>query len=157
MTGAPQTASQPTMYPMTKSQTRYVSIVTDILTYTVVLNLFIERGFAIIESFTMSLFTAVVLKIILDIVLWLKARSKAFFGSREGAGYRIAGICVLAAILFLSKFVVLETIHLIFGDYVWLGGFFAVSVLIITLMIARLLLHLVYRRLGQRPTRLDPS
>jgi len=39
--------------------------------------------------------------------------------------------------VFGSKFLVLEAVNLIFGDRVSLGGFFSVTLLIITLLLSR--------------------
>jgi hypothetical protein len=40
-------------------------------------------------------------------------------------------------VLFGSKFVVLEIIHLVFGSRVSLGGFFSVTLLIVLMMLSR--------------------
>ena len=55
------------------------------------------------------------------------------------------------AILFFSKFVVLEVIDIVFGDRVTLGGFLEVLVLVLTMILARLGVAWVYRRLGDPP------
>ena len=52
------------------------------------------------------------------------------------------------AILFLSKFLIIEVTHLVFGEQVKLGGFIEVVVLIIALIAARAAVGVVYRRLG---------
>ncbi|GAA1748773.1 hypothetical protein [Luedemannella helvata] len=44
---------------------------------------------------------------------------------------------LLWVVLFGSKFLVLESVDLVFGDQVSLGGFLSVSVLIIMLLLAR--------------------
>jgi hypothetical protein len=51
-------------------------------------------------------------------------------------------------ILFLSKFVILEAVDILFGDNVELGGFFMVVALIIALMAARAIVQVLYQRLG---------
>lgn len=50
-------------------------------------------------------------------------------------------------ILFLSKFVILEAVDILFGDNVELGGFFMVVALIIALMAARAIVQVLYQRL----------
>lgn len=52
------------------------------------------------------------------------------------AGKAVAGV-LLWAILFGSKFAVLEIVALAFGDRVSLGGFFSVTALILALLLAR--------------------
>ena len=44
---------------------------------------------------------------------------------------------MLWAVLFGSKFLVLEAVNLVFGDSVSLGGFFSVTLLILVLLLAR--------------------
>ncbi|WP_236967025.1 hypothetical protein [Microbacterium aurantiacum] len=50
---------------------------------------------------------------------------------------RTIRIAALVLVLPGSKFLVLELVDLVFGDAVRLGGFFAVTALIIVLMLAR--------------------
>ena len=50
-----------------------------------------------------------------------------WFKRHEGSGWRLLGLVTMFAILFLSKFVILEVIDIVFGDRVTLGGFIEVS------------------------------
>jgi type IV secretory pathway VirB2 component (pilin) len=52
------------------------------------------------------------------------------------------------SILFLSKFVILEAVNVVFGDHVDLGHFIEIVVLILTMLVASALLQFVYRKLG---------
>jgi hypothetical protein len=52
------------------------------------------------------------------------------------------------SILFLSKFVILEAVDIVFGDRVERGGFFMIVILIIAMMVVRAVVELIYRRLG---------
>jgi len=54
---------------------------------------------------------------------------------------------MLWAVLFGSKFLVLEVVALVFGDRVSLGGFFSVTALVIALLLSRA----AVRRLLRRP------
>jgi len=54
---------------------------------------------------------------------------------------------VLWAVLFGSKFLVLEAVNVVFGARVSLGGFFSVTLLILVLLLSRA----AVRRLLQRP------
>lgn len=112
--------------------------IVDVFVYVVVLNLavqFVPQVLA--ESFTLSLLTAVMLKVVLEGVLVVKRRAKARFDAASGAaGKGLAGL-LLWVVLAGSKFVVLKIEDLLFGDRVHLGGFFAVTGLIIVLMLSR--------------------
>lgn len=113
--------------------------VVDLFVYVVVLNLFIEYLPQVLsESFTLTLLTAVLLKIVLELVVaaehWVRAR---FREASKPIGKVVAGIA-LWAVLVGSKFLVLEVTHLVFGGRVRLGGFFSVFLLILALLVSRL-------------------
>lgn len=110
----------------------------DVFVYLVVLGTFIQLFPAVIsESFLLALLTAVLLKVVLEAVLWVKTRLLRGIRSPSGALARTIRIAALVLVLPGSKFLVLELVDLVFGDSVRLGGFFAVTALIITLMLAR--------------------
>ena len=118
--------------------------------YIVVLNLFVEYVPKVVtESFTISIFTAVVLKLLIDAIARLEHRVRDWFKRREGSGWRAFGLVTMFSILFFSKFVVLEVIDIVFGDRVTLGGFIEVALLVLTMILARLGLTWAYRRLGE--------
>ena len=134
---------------VTHAQALFASWVTDVLVYIVVLNLFVEYVPKVItESFTISIFTAVVLKFLIDAIAGLERRVRGWFGEREGKLWRALGVIAVFSILFISKFVVLEIIGIIFGERVYLGGFIEVALLVITMILARRSVTWVYRRLG---------
>jgi hypothetical protein len=121
-------------------------LASDVLVYIMVLNLFVEWAPAVvIESFTTSILTAVALKALLDLIIGFEHRVNAFFKERD---QRVLGILATLAILFLSKFVILEAVDILFGDNVELGGFFMIAALIIALMAARAIVQALYQRLG---------
>jgi hypothetical protein len=53
-------------------------------------------------------------------------------------------------ILFLSKFVILEIVDIVFGDHVELGGFVTVLTLVLVMMITREIVQRIYLGLGRR-------
>jgi len=138
---------------VTRRQQLFASWVSDVLVFIVVLNLFVEyQPKVITESFTISIFTAVVLKLLIDAIAGTEHRVSGWFKRREGSGWRLLGLVTMFAILFFSKFVILEVIDFVFGDRVTLGGFVQVFVLVVTMILARLALTWTYRRLGREAT-----
>ena len=119
----------------------------DVFVYVVVLSLFVEYAPQVIsETFTLSLLTAVLLKGVLEVVLVAKNRVKSRFKDASTlAGKVVAGI-MLWAVLFGSKFLVLEVVALVFGARVRLGGFVSVSLLIIVLLLSRAGVRLLLER-----------
>ncbi len=112
--------------------------VIDVFVYVVVLNLAVEYVPSVLtESFTLSLLTAVLLKVVLELVVVIKGRIVAGFRAADSGPAKIAiglGFWVVAA---GSKFVVLKLEDLLFGDAVSLGGFFSVTLLIVVLLMSR--------------------
>jgi len=147
-------ALQPADFPdvdgprtMTAAQARFLSWTADVLIYTVVLNLFAQYAPGVIaESFSISLATALLLKLLLDATLWLKRQIRVSFGSRDGARWTLLMLAAIWAVLFASKFVIIEATALVFGDSVQLGGFFGIVVLILAMMAARQAMGLIYHR-----------
>ncbi len=110
----------------------------DIFVYVVVLNLAIEYVPSVIsEGFTLSLLTAVLLKLVLEVVLILKTRvidRLRAATTKRGKAAAAASLWVVAA---GSKFVVLELVDVVFGDAVSLGGFIPVTSLVVVLLVSR--------------------
>ncbi len=136
---------------ITRRQEIYISWAKDVLIYILVLNLFVEYSANIvIDSFTISIFTAIVLKILLEIVFKFEHLVGDFFKARPGKVSNFLRIISMWLILFLSKFLILEVIDLIFGEHVELGKFLDVIILVISLMVAREIFDRIYRALGER-------
>lgn len=117
---------------------RWIADAVDVLVYLVVLNLAVAfTPWVISESFLMTLFTAVLLKLVLEVVVLgknaVKARVKA---ARTPIG-KFGSALLLFVVLAGSKFVVIELTYLLFNGTVSLGGFWSVTGLILVLMAAR--------------------
>ena len=137
----------------TQRQLIFFSWTKDVLIYVVVLNLFVEYvEKVVIDSFTISIFTAILLKALLDVILGLEHRVAHFFEARPGKLSKFLRIMSTWIILFLSKFLILEVVDLVFGDHVELGKFVQVLSLVIALMIAREVFQRIYLALGSSQT-----
>lgn len=129
----------------TKSQMVFFSWAKDILIYIIVLNLFVEFSpVVIIDSFTISIFTAILLKILLEIILLFEHKISDIFKENK-----VLKIFIGWLILFSSKFVILELVGIIFGEHVSLGKLLDVILLVITLMLSRQIFRLIYQGLGK--------
>ena len=130
----------------TRKQMIFASWAKDVLIYIIVLNLFVEYNpKIIIDSFTISIFTAVLLKILLEVILKLEHKVSEVFKS-----YKVLRILLVWLILFGSKFLILEVVDMVFGNHVELGKFLDVILLVITLMVAREVIHRIYISLGRK-------
>jgi hypothetical protein len=110
----------------------------DVFVYVVVLNLAIEYVPSVIsESFTLSLLTAVLLKVALEVVLLAKGQILTRLRAATSRGGKLAAAVSLWAVAAGSKLVVLGLVDLVFGDAVSLGGFFSVTLLVLVLLASR--------------------
>ena len=135
---------------MTRNQQRFADWVTDVLVDIVVLNLFVEFvDTVVIDSFWISILTAILMKLMLDTVIGLERRVSRYFAAKEGPINRILRFVSVWAILFLSKFVILEAVNLVFGEHVELGHFVEILLIIVGMLGARAALGAIYRRLGE--------
>ena len=132
-----------------RRQLFFFSWTKDVLIYVVILNLFVEYvDKVVIDSFTISILTAILLKTLLEIILGLEHRVGHFFEGRPGNLAKFLRIMSARIILFLSKFLILEVVDLVFGDHVELGSFVQVLGLVLALMIVREVVQRLYIALG---------
>lgn len=112
--------------------------VIDLFVYVVVLNLAIEYTPSVIsESFTLSLLTAALLKIALEVVILLKSQILTRLRAADTRRAKLAAAVSLWVVAAGSKLVVLELVDLVFGDAVSLGGFVPVTLLVAALLVSR--------------------
>ena len=112
--------------------------VIDLFVYVVVLNLAIEYTPSVIsESFSLSLLTAALLKIALELVLLLKSQIITRLHAADTRRAKLAAAGLLWVVAAGSKLVVLELVDLVFGDAVSLGGFISVTLLVVALLVSR--------------------
>ncbi len=134
---------------ISRQQSLFISWTTAALLNIVVLGLFVEYSDRIvIDSFTIVIFTAVVLGALVAATLSLEHWASNFFTRRGGTVSRVLGIVTAMAILFSSKFVILEVIDIIFRDDVEIDGFIPLVLLIITMIVAERVFQFIYQRLS---------
>jgi len=134
-------------------QQLFLRYFTAILIDLVVLNLFAEYWeHVVVDSFTISLLTAVLLQILLKLTLALEHRVGEYYKARSFVGVRVLRILSAWLILFGSKFVMLAVIDRAFGDDMYFGGPFHGVVVFIAVVVAMLLAEELmvrfYRRLA---------
>lgn len=134
-------------------QRLFMRYFTAILIDLTILNLFVEYSENVtINSFTVSLFAAVLLQILLKLTIAVEHRVAAFFNARPGALMKFLRFFFAWLILFLSKFVILKAIALAFGDKVQFDGRFdgllTLIVVIVTMLVVEEAVVRLYRRLA---------
>lgn len=112
--------------------------VVDLFVYVVVLNLAIQYLPKVIsETFTLSLLTAALLKVALELVILLKGLVLARLRSATTKAAKTVAALMLWVLAAGSKLVVLWMIDVVFGGAVSLGGFVPVTLLVVALMLSR--------------------
>ena len=105
-----------------------------------------------IESFTISLFTAVLLQVLLKLTIAFEHRIENHFKNRTGIKAKIQRLLSIWAILFGSKLLIMEAVDFAFGDKVVFGGPFhglaAFIILVIVMLIAQYAILRLYRSLA---------
>jgi hypothetical protein len=119
----------------------------------VVLNLFVEYwGHVEADSFTITLFAAVLLQIMLKLTIVLEHHVAAFFNARPGGFNKFMRWFTAWLILFGSKFAILEALVLAFGDRLGFGGpwhgVVVLIVVVVAMLAAEAALVKLYRSLG---------
>jgi hypothetical protein len=94
-----------------------------ILTDLVVLNLLAEYWSRVtVESFSVSLLTAILLQLLLQATFAVEHRIAIWFESRSGVAWKVVRLLSGWLVLFGSKLVMLGAIDRIFGDAVHFSG-----------------------------------
>lgn len=138
---------------ITPAQARFISWVSEVLVDIVVLNLFVEFVHTVvIDSFYISILTAVLLKLMVDAVKGLEQAVSAYFAAKQGGKWKAVRFLAVGLILFLSKFLILEVVNFVFGDHVELGSFVDIVALVVTMLAANFILLGVYQTLAVRDT-----
>lgn len=132
---------------ISRRQQVFGGVVLNVLVNVVVLNLYVEfADEVVIDSFTISVFTALLLTVMLGVIVRFEHRVRHFFFDQHD--WRIAGVIAIWLVLFGSKFLILEIVDIVFGDHVELGHLLEVILIVVTMMAAGQLVQLAYDRLG---------
>lgn len=135
--------SLPALAEVPSSRQRwFLRYFTAVLIDLVVLNLFVEYSQHVeIDSFTISVFAAILLQVLLKLTLAVEHRAAEYFKSKPGKAAKIMRWFVAWLILFGSKFVILEAVNFAFGDLVYFGGWLHGVVVIIALLVVMLVVE----------------
>lgn len=119
------------------------------LIYAVVLGFFNDYS-TIVEakSFSTIFYAAVVLEILTYFAFLLKHKIITWLNSRRGFIYRILMFFCVWLVMFLSKFVFIWVIDMIFGNNINIHGFFGILLIVLSVTIIHKLAESVFIRLG---------
>jgi hypothetical protein len=141
---------------ITARQGKFISWSMYLLIDIVVLNLFVEFSKSVvIDSFYISILTAVLLRLLLEVTLRLEHRVSRYFETKTFKASRVVAAAVMFLILFTSKFVILEAVNLVFGRHVDLGGLVEIVIIAITLIAAETAFRTMFDVLGRDRIEVD--
>ena len=139
---------EPVDAPPSRRQYEFIRYLLYILTDLVVLNLFVEYWDAVvIDSFTISLLTAILLQVLLKVTLVIEHRIAVYFKARPGRWSWLLRVIAAWLVLFGSKFVILELVDIVFGEQVEFGGVVPFIIVVVTMLLAEAIVERVYRAL----------
>ena len=140
--------SQLLLKPRTRAQMIFGWALGDVLVYVTIINLFVEYIPQMrMDSFTISIVTSIVLKLVLEGVHYLQHKFQHFFCVQRKQ--RIIGAFFIWLVLFGSKFVILWIDETIFPTQVDLGGVKMILVLSLVLMLSEKFMRFLWWKLGQ--------
>ena len=132
---------------VSRRQQVFAGAALNVLVNVVVLNLFVEfADEVVIDSFVISVLTAVLLTVMLSLIVRFEQLTHRYFF--EHHSWRIAGVVAIWLVLFGSKFLILEVVDIVFGDHVSLGHLLEVILIVVAMMIAGQLVQAIYDLLG---------
>ena len=142
-----------TVVGMTRRQHLFFRYTFLVLVDLTVLNLLDQYwDLVFIENFSISLATAMLLQILLQLTLAIEHRIAEYFRKKPGAMARILRGLSTWAVLFGSKLIILEAINRAFGDSVLFGGpmhgLLAFVAVVVAIIVAEQLFYRIYRALA---------
>lgn len=135
--------------PATIRQQRFLRAVLFVLVDVTVLALFVEHWDRIvIDSYTIALFTAILLQAMLKATIAIEHRIAARFVDRSGPRWMTIRLLATWMLLFGSKFVILGVVDVVFGEHVELGGLIPFIVLVVVMLAAEAAVERTYEALA---------
>lgn len=139
----------PKKRPPTPLQSYYGWFVCDVLLCIVVLNLAAELDSNIVvKRFSISIFTAIVLKLLLDAIEWIEHHLHHLICVQWER--KLLGALAMWSVTFSSKFLFLWLDDVIFGDYIELGYVWEIVILSGVLVAVEKIARILYNIIGDR-------
>ena len=120
------------------------------LIYAVVLGFFNDYTSIVdAKSFSKIFYAALVMELLAYLAFVLKGKIIDLLKGRQGLIYKILMVLFVWLVMFLSKFVFIGAIDLIFGDNINIYGFFGILLVVLSVTITNKLAEKVFIMLGE--------
>jgi len=136
-----------------KRQRLFIRYILAVLVDLTVLNLFNEYwDYVFIEYFSISLLTAILLQVLMQVTIAIEHRVGGYFKAKSGLRAKVLRGLSTWAILFASKLIILEAISFSFGNSVLFSGpihgLVVFIIVIIAIVIAEQVITKIYESLA---------
>lgn len=128
----------------------YTEMVVGTLIYVVVLGFFRDYSDIVTATTFSTLFlSSMVLQILTYLTLMLKKRIIAWLKPKSGIVYRILTFFCVWLVMFLSKFVFIAVLDLLFSQYIYVHGFYGILFVVLSVTLLHKLANYTFHRLGE--------
>lgn len=135
----------------TKQQV-FTEIVVGTLIYVVVLGFFRDyTDIVTAKSFSTIFLAAFVLEVMTYLTFLLKKRIIAWLKDKSGTIYRVLTFLCVWLVMFVSKFVFIGVLDLLFSKYIYVHGFFGILFVVLSVTILHKLANFVFHMLAEPP------
>lgn len=135
---------------MNARQMLFRELVFGTLVYAVVLGFFADyTSLLYTKSYSTTFAVAIVMEILTYLTLLLKKYVASHFKGKPHPWSKVALVVGVWLVLFLSKFVFLWVIDILFGSYVDISGFVGLILIIVTMTIAKEGIDYIFTKLGE--------
>lgn len=132
-----------------KRQLLFKEMFVGTLIYVVVLGFFNDyTKLVYAKSFSSIFFTAILLEVLTYAVTRLEKYVIAWFNRREGKAYATFKIILAWLILFVSKFIFIWIIDLLFSEKVYVKGFVGILLVVVSVTVLHKLADYIFVKLG---------
>lgn len=132
-----------------RKQQLFREMVLGTLVYTVIFGFFNDyTNIVHTSSYSITFAAAFVMQLLTYLKFGLKRKVTAWFQQRSGKYNKLWLYASIWFILFLSKFVFLEVIYIVFGGLVEISGFIGLMIAIFSMTIIKELIDYIYNKLA---------
>ena len=133
----------------TKGQLAFQELFVGTLIYASVLGFFNDYTDIVTpKSFSTIFFSAIILEILTYLALQLKSQLMSWLKDKEGVIYRTLMFFSVWLVMFLSKFVFIWVLDVIFGNYISIDGFFGILFVVLSVTIIHKFAFYIFIKLG---------
>ncbi len=136
--------------PFSSQQLIFQELFVGTLIYVAVLGFFNDyTSIVYAKSFSTIFFASVVLEVLTYLAFQLKNQIITWLKDRDRMMYRILMFFCVWLVMFLSKFVFIGVLDLLFGSYIRVNGFFGILAVVLCVTITHRLAYFVFKKLGE--------